>query len=58
MQSSIRGFVRPLRKFLDEDVKTIMKERKILEERRLDLDVAKNRIKKAKSLESQQNVSR
>ncbi|XP_054164203.1 endophilin-B1-like isoform X3 [Oppia nitens] len=53
--NSDRNFVQPLRKFLDEDMRTITKERKILETKRLDLDAAKNRLRKAKTLESQTN---
>lgn len=55
--NAYRGFVEPLRKFLDEDMKTIMKERKILEQKRLDLDLCKNRLRKAKTMEAQNNVS-
>jgi len=51
-----KGFVEPLRKFLDEDMKTIMKERKILEQKRLDLDMCKNRLRKAKTMEAQNNA--
>ena len=55
--NSYRTFIIPFRKFLDEDMKTIAKERKVLETKRLDLDAAKNRLKKAKNMDTQNNVS-
>jgi endophilin-B len=54
--ASYKGFVQPLKKYLDEDIRTIMKERKILEAKRLDLDAAKSRVKKAKTTETQANA--
>ncbi|RWS13501.1 endophilin-B2-like isoform X2 [Dinothrombium tinctorium] len=53
---SYKSFVHPLRKFLDEDVRTVLKERKVLEAKRLDLDAAKNRLRKARTAESQENA--
>ena len=47
------SFLVPLKAFLDGDMKNIEKERKILEERRLDLDACKNRLRKAR-IQSQQ----
>lgn len=55
--NSYRTFIIPLRKFLEEDMKTITKERKVLETKRLDLDAAKSRLRKAKNMETQSNVS-
>ncbi|XP_038063505.1 endophilin-B1-like isoform X2 [Patiria miniata] len=52
MQSAITNFINPLHNFLDADMKTISKERKILENKRLDLDAAKGKLRKAKSPES------
>ncbi|XP_076327576.1 endophilin-B1-like isoform X3 [Tachypleus tridentatus] len=49
------GFIRPLRGFLEGDMKTIQKEKKILESKRLDLDACKSRLRKAKSVEAQGN---
>uniref|UniRef100_A0A0K0FCC7 Endophilin B (inferred by orthology to a D. melanogaster protein) n=1 Tax=Strongyloides venezuelensis TaxID=75913 RepID=A0A0K0FCC7_STRVS len=43
----------PIRRFLEGDIKTIQKERKVLHHKRLDLDACKNRLKKAKSQETQ-----
>ncbi|MFH4975197.1 hypothetical protein AB6A40_001906 [Gnathostoma spinigerum] len=43
----------PIKRFLDGDVKTIQRERKVLNTKRLDLDAAKSRLRKAKSLENQ-----
>ncbi|XP_032570931.1 endophilin-B1 isoform X3 [Drosophila sechellia] len=48
-------FTQPLRKFLDGEMKTIGKERGILETKRLDLDACKNRVKKARSMLGQQS---
>jgi len=51
-------FTQPLRKFLEGEMKTIGKERGILETKRLDLDACKNRVKKARSMLGQQSVSK
>ncbi|XP_076320850.1 endophilin-B2-like isoform X3 [Tachypleus tridentatus] len=50
------SFIQPLRKFLEGDMKTLQKERRILESKRLDLDACKNRLRKAKSMEAQANT--
>ncbi|XP_067294868.1 endophilin-B2b isoform X2 [Pseudorasbora parva] len=52
LQTSAINFLTPLRNFLEGDWKTISKERRLLENRRLDLDVCKARLKKAKSAEA------
>ncbi|KAL1457755.1 hypothetical protein WDU94_007949 [Cyamophila willieti] len=44
------AFVQPLQKFLDGEMKTIVKERSLLESKRLDLDSCKNRVRKARGL--------
>ncbi|XP_022654045.1 endophilin-B1-like isoform X2 [Varroa destructor] len=49
-------FLQPLRRFLEGDMKTIIKERRILENKRLDLDAAKNRLRKARSADPQANA--
>jgi endophilin-B1 len=49
-------FIQPLRKFLDGEMKTITKEKGILESKRLDLDACKNRVRKARSMLGQQAV--
>ncbi|XP_036185309.1 endophilin-B2 isoform X5 [Myotis myotis] len=46
------NFLTPLRNFLEGDWKTISKERRLLQNRRLDLDVCKARLKKAKAAEA------
>jgi endophilin-B1 len=46
-----------LNRFLDGEMRTITKEKGILEEKRLDLDSCKSRVRKARSLIGQQNVS-
>ncbi|XP_016975183.1 endophilin-B1 isoform X2 [Drosophila rhopaloa] len=51
-------FTQPLRKFLDGEMKTIGKERGILESKRLDLDACKTRVKKARSMLGQQSAER
>lgn len=56
IRAAVTNFVQPLRRFLDGDMKTIMKERKILENKRLDLDVSKNRLRKARTMEGQANA--
>ncbi|XP_064458217.1 endophilin-B1-like isoform X2 [Ornithodoros turicata] len=47
------NFAQPLAKFLEGDMKTILRERRLLENKRLDLDAAKNRLRKAKSTDHQ-----
>ena len=42
--------VTPLTRFLDGEMKNIMRERKILENKRLDLDACKNKVRKARSM--------
>ncbi|XP_053775754.1 endophilin-B2 isoform X2 [Desmodus rotundus] len=46
------NFLTPLRNFLEGDWKTISKERRLLQNRRLDLDACKARLKKAKAAEA------
>ncbi|XP_078502396.1 endophilin-B2 isoform X3 [Lissotriton helveticus] len=52
IHSSSINFLTPLRNFLEGDWRTISKERRILENRRLDLDACKARLKKAKIAEA------
>ncbi|XP_051907931.1 endophilin-B2-like isoform X8 [Hippocampus zosterae] len=52
LQTSATTFLAPLRNFLEGDWRTISKERRILENRRLDLDICKARLKKAKQAEA------
>ena len=47
IETTANNFLTPLRAFLDGDMKTIEKERKVLESKRLDLDAAKSRVKRA-----------
>lgn len=51
-------FLAPLRKFLDGEMKTILKERGLLESKRLDLDACKNRVRKARSMLGQPTAER
>ncbi|XP_062843507.1 endophilin-B1b isoform X2 [Trichomycterus rosablanca] len=52
IQSSAINFLTPLRNFIDGDYKTISKERRLLQVKRLDLDAAKTRMKKARSADA------
>ncbi|XP_019119983.1 endophilin-B2a isoform X2 [Larimichthys crocea] len=52
LQTSAISFLTPLRNFLEGDWKTISKERRLLENLRLDLDACKARLKKAKVAEA------
>lgn len=55
-----RDFIKPLKKFLDEDAKALTREKRVLEVKRLDLDAAKSKFKKVRSTDQPQasNVSR
>lgn len=44
-------------RFLDGEMRTITKEKGILESKRLDLDSCKSKVRKARSMIGQQNVS-
>ncbi|XP_010719169.1 endophilin-B2 isoform X2 [Meleagris gallopavo] len=52
IHSASINFLTPLRNFLEGDWRTITKERRILQNRRLDLDACKARLKKAKAAEA------
>uniref|UniRef100_A0A672HAA7 Endophilin-B1 n=1 Tax=Salarias fasciatus TaxID=181472 RepID=A0A672HAA7_SALFA len=52
LQTSAISFLAPLRNFLEGDWRTISKERRLLENLRLDLDACKARVKKAKAAEA------
>jgi endophilin-B len=56
ISASANSTLLPIRRFLEGDMKTIQKERKVLQSKRLDLDACKSRLKKAKTLESQANA--
>ncbi|XP_063422445.1 endophilin-B1-like isoform X3 [Mytilus trossulus] len=56
VQSTANNFLQPLRNFLDGDMKTIQKEKKILETKRLDLDAAKTKNRRAKSQNTQDDA--
>ncbi|XP_008322711.1 endophilin-B2b isoform X2 [Cynoglossus semilaevis] len=57
LHTAAAGFLSPLRNFLEGDWKTIAKERRLLENRRLDLDICKARLKKAKLAEAKAAVA-
>ncbi|XP_036353742.2 endophilin-B1-like [Ochotona princeps] len=52
IQTSALNFLTPLRNFIEGDYKKIAKERKLLQNKRLDLDAAKTRLKKEKAAET------
>ncbi|TKS84063.1 Endophilin-B2 SH3 domain-containing GRB2-like protein B2 [Collichthys lucidus] len=52
LHTSATTFLTPLRNFLEGDWRTISKEKRLLENRRLDLDICKARLKKAKLAEA------
>jgi len=47
-------FIQPLRKYIDGEMRTITKEKGILETKRIDLDACKSRVRKARSMIGQQ----
>nr|CAI5825284.1 unnamed protein product [Callosobruchus analis] len=51
-------FTQPLRKFLETEMRTIIKEKNLLETKRLDLDACKNRVRKARSMLGQPSAER
>lgn len=51
------SFIQPLRRFLEGEMKTITREKGILESKRLDLDACKNRVRKARSMLGHQTVT-
>jgi endophilin-B len=51
-------YIQPLRKFLEGEMKIILKERSLLESKRLDLDACKNRLRKARSMQGQQSAEK
>lgn len=56
MTTVIEKVLNPLKRFLTEDMKTMQKERQRLGVKRLDLDVSKNRARRATTFEKQQLV--
>ncbi|XP_043966594.1 endophilin-B2a isoform X3 [Gambusia affinis] len=57
IQTSAISFLNPLRNFLEGDWRTISRERRLLENLRLDLDACKARVKKAKAAEAKAGVA-
>ncbi|CAF3014198.1 unnamed protein product [Rotaria socialis] len=56
IQSSVMGYMQPLKSFLEGEMKSITKERRTLEMRRLDLDAARSKQKKSKMLSRNNNT--
>uniref|UniRef100_A0A8C5R662 Endophilin-B1 n=1 Tax=Leptobrachium leishanense TaxID=445787 RepID=A0A8C5R662_9ANUR len=52
IQTAAINFLTPLRNFIEGDYKTMAKEKKLLQNKRLDLDAAKARLKKARTAEA------
>jgi len=49
MQKTVSQFIHPLKTFLDNDMKTVSKERRSLDVARIDLDAARNKVKRAQA---------
>ncbi|CAK9834133.1 SH3GLB1 [Anthophora retusa] len=58
IETAANCYIQPLRKFLEGEMKTVTKEMSILENKRLDLDSCKNRVRKARSMLGQQSAER
>ncbi|KAK2147741.1 hypothetical protein LSH36_538g01023 [Paralvinella palmiformis] len=56
IHSASNNFLQPLKAFLDGDMKTLQKERRVLEAKRLDLDAAKGRLRRAKSVNGREQA--
>jgi len=54
IRSGNEGLISPLQRFLDGEMRNILRERKVLENKRLDLDACKNRVRKARGMQDQQ----
>ncbi|XP_076837534.1 endophilin-B1b isoform X2 [Brachyhypopomus gauderio] len=52
IHASAINFLAPIRSFIEGDYKTISKERKLLQNKRLDLDAAKTRLKKTRTADA------
>uniref|UniRef100_A0A3Q2D7C6 Endophilin-B1 n=1 Tax=Cyprinodon variegatus TaxID=28743 RepID=A0A3Q2D7C6_CYPVA len=57
IHTSAISFLTPLRNFLEGDWRTISRERRLLENLRLDLDACKTRVKRAKAAEAKAAVA-
>ncbi|CAB4023644.1 endophilin-B1-like isoform X3 [Paramuricea clavata] len=49
LEKTVSRFMNPLENFLETDIKTIMKEKRVLLAKRLDLDASRTRLKKAEN---------
>jgi len=54
IRAGSEGIISPLQCFLDGEMRNITRERKVLENKRLDLDACKNRVRKARAMLDQQ----
>ena len=50
------SMIGPLQRFLEGEMKNIVRERRILENKRLDLDACKNKVRKARGMQLQPAV--
>jgi hypothetical protein len=57
IKNSHSAFCGPLQNFLEGEMKNIVRERRVLENRRLDLDSCKNKVRKARAMQLQPAVS-
>ena len=57
IKNSHSAFIGPLGTFLEGEMKNISRERKVLENRRLDLDACKGRVRKARAMQLQPPVT-
>ncbi|XP_071546020.1 endophilin-B1 isoform X2 [Panulirus ornatus] len=56
VSNAVQGYVQPMRKFLETEMKTITREKRLLETKRLDLDACKSRLRKARSADGQSSA--
>ncbi len=57
IRSGHDAVIAPMQAFLDGEMRNITRERKILENKRLDLDACKNKVRKARAMQMQPPVS-
>jgi len=48
IKNTNEGMIQPLSSFLDDEMKNVLRERKVLENKRLDLDASKSKVKKCR----------
>ena len=58
IKASSEGLLTPLQNFMDGEMRNVLREKKLLENRRLELDTCRSRLRKAKSTEEQEQVNK